>query len=314
MRMRTSENHSARWRLQRLVGFVVGFMLVLAVVVGLTFRPTPRTQIQDFEGAAPIALGITLDSFDPVKGIISVSVQAAADTSAIDGRGITVFTDISGVEQIHLPESNFAAPETGEIRVDSADLVSYPFDEYDIDVTAAAYVGEPTLSLNADPSDLGEQVPIDIQVVSMLGTFRADASVSETAGVPTVEVDLYRPKTTRVWASAMMAIYWGLAIAAVAVVVATMAGLLLFETRHLAWLTAMIFAFAAFRNTAPGSPPIGVFIDFAAFFWAVGLVVLAELLLLAYYLFGQHDGSLTPAEDDDGPTTATDDHPTASTA
>ncbi len=269
---------------------VIG-MLVLATVVAFTFWPNPVHQGIETDVDAPVAVLITLDSFDAARGVVTVSVQAAGDTSAVEEDVVTVFTDIAGVEPIRLPESNFTAPESGDIRVDSADLVSYPFDDYDFEMTIAAFTGDPLTDV--DPAGLSASVPvpIEVQVIATISGFRTTATVTRTEDVPTVAVELTRPRATRVWASAMMAIFWLLAIAAMAVVVATLAGLLAFETRHLAWLTAMIFAFAAFRNTAPGSPPIGVFVDFAAFFWAVGIVVLAELLLLTHYLFGRHDGT-----------------------
>ncbi|WP_329857739.1 DUF4436 family protein [Streptomyces sp. SP18ES09] len=36
----------------------------------------------------------------------------------------------------------------------------------------------------------------------------------------------------------------------------------------LGWMAATLFALAAFRNAAPGSPPIGSLIDYLAFLWA----------------------------------------------
>ncbi|WP_343234858.1 DUF4436 family protein [Streptomyces sp. ICC4] len=36
----------------------------------------------------------------------------------------------------------------------------------------------------------------------------------------------------------------------------------------LGWMAATLFALAAFRNTAPGTPPIGCLLDYLAFLWA----------------------------------------------
>ena len=82
----------------------------------------------------------------------------------------------------------------------------------------------------------------------------------------------------------MMAIYWALALTAMAVVLSVVLRARNWETRHLAWLGSLIFALAAFRNTAPGGPPLGVFMDTAAFFWAEAVVVLGLVTLVVIYL------------------------------
>ena len=41
---------------------------------------------------------------------------------------------------------------------------------------------------------------------------------------------------------------------------------------------------AAFRNVAPGQPPIGVFFDRASFFWAIAIVTFSLVALVVHYL------------------------------
>jgi hypothetical protein len=126
--------------------------------------------------------------------------------------------------------------------------------------------------------------PINVYVLNALPGFDAEATAMNTNNEAEIGLDLYRKAATLLWAFIMMGIFWLLSISAAAVVVATVFGIREFETRHLAWLAAMIFAFAAFRNTAPGNPPIGVYLDYAAFFWAELLVALSLLTLVSYYL------------------------------
>ena len=40
----------------------------------------------------------------------------------------------------------------------------------------------------------------------------------------------------------------------------------------LGWMAATLFALIGMRNAAPGSPPIGSLIDYAAFFWAEAII------------------------------------------
>ena len=83
----------------------------------------------------------------------------------------------------------------------------------------------------------------------------------------------------------MMVINWLVALAAVGVVLRQRT----WETRHLAWLGSLIFALSAFRNTAPGNPPIGTFLDYRSFFPAIALVVASLIALVVTFLVRPRD-------------------------
>ncbi|MEW5629238.1 DUF4436 family protein [Streptomyces hydrogenans] len=48
----------------------------------------------------------------------------------------------------------------------------------------------------------------------------------------------------------------------------------------LGWMAATLFALAAFRNTAPGAPPIGSLLDYLAFFWAESLIAFCVVVVV----------------------------------
>lgn len=48
----------------------------------------------------------------------------------------------------------------------------------------------------------------------------------------------------------------------------------------LAWMAATLFALAAFRNTAPGTPPIGCVLDWFAFLWAETIIALCLITVV----------------------------------
>lgn len=56
----------------------------------------------------------------------------------------------------------------------------------------------------------------------------------------------------------------------------------------------VLVALAAFRNTAPGSPPIGSILDYAAFLWAEAIIAVCVIVTV---LSGNRvEGSPRPAE------------------
>jgi hypothetical protein len=54
-----------------------------------------------------------------------------------------------------------------------------------------------------------------------------------------------------------------------------------------------------FRAAAPGSPPVGTFLDYFAVFEAVGVVAVSLAVLIVYYLVQSPEMlNLTPPQDD----------------
>eukprot|EP00455_Lapot_gusevi_P051802 TRINITY_DN7808_c0_g2_i3.p1 TRINITY_DN7808_c0_g2~~TRINITY_DN7808_c0_g2_i3.p1 ORF type:complete len:203 (+),score=60.07 TRINITY_DN7808_c0_g2_i3:65-610(+) len=56
----------------------------------------------------------------------------------------------------------------------------------------------------------------------------------------------------------------------------------------LAFFAAVIFALPSLRNSMPFSPPIGILIDFAAFFWAEIVAMGALLIISIRFAFDTH--------------------------
>ncbi|MFE5583208.1 DUF4436 family protein [Kitasatospora sp. NPDC056531] len=48
----------------------------------------------------------------------------------------------------------------------------------------------------------------------------------------------------------------------------------------LSWMAATLFALVGMRNAAPGNPPIGSLLDYAAFFWAELLVAVGLTMVV----------------------------------
>jgi Domain of unknown function (DUF4436) len=77
-----------------------------------------------------------------------------------------------------------------------------------------------------------------------------------------------RSRGTLILAWFMVAAMWALAVSvlcAARILVARGQGLV---WPALGWMAATLFALIGMRNAAPGAPPIGSLIDYAAFFWA----------------------------------------------
>ncbi|MFB7263959.1 DUF4436 family protein [Streptomyces nojiriensis] len=52
------------------------------------------------------------------------------------------------------------------------------------------------------------------------------------------------------------------------------------DPKETAQMAATLFALAAFRNTAPGSPPIGCLLDYIAFLWAETVIAFCPITVV----------------------------------
>ncbi|MFJ2768820.1 DUF4436 family protein [Streptomyces sp. NPDC087300] len=142
------------------------------------------------------------------------------------------------------------------VTLSAGSITDYPFDAY-----------ETTLEFGAAVRD-DDAVPVRMTLTNNDALFAADVGAAEAGGAAVFEVGLERSTSVLIFAVFMMAAMWALAVA-------VLIGAWFLVTRRkgltwpaLGWMAATLFALAAFRNTAPGSPPIGSLLDYIAFLWA----------------------------------------------
>ncbi len=275
---RRPSSRSQRVLLWTLVGVVV--LAGVTVVRVPRGEPAPK-QVEEtpVDGAAAV-VGMTIDSVDAPRSVVKLRLQAVPGPAAPPS-GVTVFSSVGGAPMLRVSGDKLAPEVTTEVELTSGDVADYPFDRYRTDVSFLAVAGA-----DATVEDLSrrEALPVAVQgFVTATGfDVRAEARADDAASV--ITIDANRTGGARGWVVAMMVVYWALAAAAFAVMVVTLLGDRAWETRHLAWLGSMIFALVAFRNAAPGSPPIGTFFDVSSFFPALAFVAASLVALVGYYL------------------------------
>ncbi|MFJ3769041.1 DUF4436 domain-containing protein [Streptomyces sp. NPDC090082] len=141
------------------------------------------------------------------------------------------------------------------VTLTGGSITDYPFDAYDAAVEFSATQG-------------GEKVPVRMSLSNSDALFSAEVDGSDDNGTAVFDIGLARSHSVLVFALFMMTAMWALAVA-------VLTGTWFLVTRRkgltwpaLGWMAATLFALAAFRNAAPGSPPIGSLIDYLAFLWA----------------------------------------------
>ncbi|GGT09906.1 hypothetical protein GCM10010286_39290 [Streptomyces toxytricini] len=149
-----------------------------------------------------------------------------------------------------------------QVALTGGSVGDYPFDTYRTGIAFRAQMG-------------GKQVPVRLLVANndTLFAMKARPAPSGQEGAVMV-LTLSRSGSLLVFAVFMMAVMWALAGS-------VLLGAWYLTTRNLglvwpalAWMAATLFALAAFRNTAPGTPPIGCVLDWFAFLWAETVIAL----------------------------------------
>ncbi|WOX21291.1 DUF4436 family protein [Streptomyces solicathayae] len=153
------------------------------------------------------------------------------------------------------------------VALTGGSITDHPFDAYDASIEFGATLG-------------GEQVPVHMELSNNDAQFSAVVDASESEGIAGFDVELARSTSVLVFTEFMMLAMWALAVS-------VLIGAWFLVTRRqgltwpaLGWMAATLFALAAFRNTAPGAPPIGSLLDYLAFFWAETVIVLCLITVV----------------------------------
>ncbi|MFI6644896.1 DUF4436 family protein [Streptomyces sp. NPDC050504] len=163
-------------------------------------------------------------------------------------RGDLTFKAHSRIATVDLP-----------VALTGGSITDYPFDAYDAAIEFSAVQG-------------GAKVPVRTTLTSGDALFSVGVDAMDDRGTAVFDVVVERSNSVLVFAVFMMVAMWALAVS-------VFIGAWFLVTRRkgltwpaLGWMAATLFALAAFRNTAPGTPPIGSLLDYLAFLWAETVV------------------------------------------
>ncbi|MFG2328049.1 DUF4436 family protein [Streptomyces sp. NPDC048604] len=211
----------------------------------LRVRVTPLGNLGEEDGTAPVA---------------DLSLQTSTATLG----------DLAFKAHERLPTKDVTVAITG------GSISDYPFDAYETEIGFWAVLG-------------GEEVPVRMRLSSNDTLFSISpaptAPTAPTASAASADeavlgLDVTRSGSLLVFAVFMMAVMWALAAS-------VLVGAWYLTTRKkgllwpaLAWMAATLFALSAFRNTAPGTPPIGCVLDWFAFLWAETVIALCLIAVV----------------------------------
>ena len=149
----------------------------------------------------------------------------------------------------------------------------YPFDEHSIQLIFALNRTNPDLIVPSAVLFRGSVPGFKISLEPL-----SEHLSSLPDGVNAMKMTVTRSWTVRGAAMAGIVVMWAIGIGVFALIVLMFSGW--YNVRMPALFAALLFGLFSFRNSLPGTPPIGTYSDFIAFLWVQGIVALALLVAI----------------------------------
>lgn len=131
-----------------------------------------------------------------------------------------------------------------------------------------------------------ESVPVAVDFYGSIPGMKIEAAKSPDSDDDYVGIDMKvgRSSTVIFFSLFITFLMWGATIAVALLVLSVILRGRKIEVGMFSFLSALLFALVAVRNSQPGVPPIGVFSDFISFFWAEVILALCLLTLVFTWL------------------------------
>ncbi|HEX8140845.1 MAG TPA: DUF4436 family protein [Pyrinomonadaceae bacterium] len=169
------------------------------------------------------------------------------------------------------------APASGEAPAPAATPTSTE--------TAAQPAATPKKEEAAKPGE-EEAVPVAVDFYGSIPGMKIEAAKNPDSDDDYVGIDMKigRSATVIFFSLFITFLMWGATIVVVLLVLSVILRGRKIEVGMFSFLSALLFALVAVRNSQPGVPPIGVFSDFTSFFWAEVILALCLLTLVFTWL------------------------------
>lgn len=231
----------------------------------------------DKSAANKIVLAVTVKQVDPANDDLVLSVLPTPEGNLVrpeddtPTKSFVVKLGTSDPPVLTFPARKPIAVQTVHASLEnSGTFTDYPFDSYEGAIGFVALAGDQPLPLLVRLRD------IDPYFVT-----KAPASVTE-GHVVAFQIRISRTRGTLILVWFVMLAMWALALSVLGgawTLISLRKGMV---WPAFGWMAATMFALVAVRNAVPGSPPIGSLMDYAAFFWAEGIIAASLTVAVAF--------------------------------
>ncbi|MFE2550246.1 DUF4436 family protein [Streptomyces sp. NPDC059355] len=256
----------------------LAILIVVAVAVGSWLQFTERQAIDTVHtvgssAADRVDVEATVQSVDAAARELLLRVRVTPlgtlgeEEESAPVADLSLQTSAATLGDLEFKAHERVATRDVQVAMTGGSVSDYPFDTYETGIGFRALLD-------------GKQVPVRMLFSNNDTLFSVSATPVPDPQEAAVGLELSRSGSLVVFAVFMMVVMWALAAA-------VLIGAWYLTTRGdglvwpaLAWMAATLFALAAFRNTAPGTPPIGCVLDWFAFLWAETVIALCLIAVV----------------------------------
>ena len=229
-------------------------------------------------------------SADPVKGDVVVRLEFTPHGNFAAEDGVTLNRDLelfvnsaNGKQSYEFRKGKRMNPVEAVLDMYNGDAMDYPFDEHE---AALEMYFQPGTAATPDASAGGAAIPVAFEMFGAASGLEIEAEKAKenTADYVSVDLSVKRAATARFFSFFIMSAMWLITVAVIFLAFHILTDRRKIEIGMFSFLGALLFAFPALRNSQPGTPPIGTYGDFMAFFWAEMLIALCLLVVLSTWL------------------------------
>ncbi|WP_415951895.1 DUF4436 family protein [Streptomyces sp. KLOTTS4A1] len=284
------------WRhfLLMFLALLVVFGLGIGLYVNERLTRERTLTVGAAEARNRIEVEATVHGTDAQKREVTLRLTAEpqglyADSDGGPRKELKIITNAPDAQELTFPTDGTARLRDLTLPLRQGTVSDYPFDRYESLLAVGAMLG-------------GDEVPVVLNFRDQNANFvYGTRTTGYSSDVAHVTSKVSRSRSTFIMAWFMMGAMWAIALSVVLacwLVVRQGRGLL---WAALGWFAASLFALVGLRNAAPGSPPNGCLLDYAAFYWAEALIALALTRLVFHGISLEHrlGGPASPASADE---------------
>ncbi|NGN62389.1 DUF4436 family protein [Streptomyces sp. A7024] len=283
-----------------------GVLALIAVLctagILLYFNERDTRQVErvlgERESAVPIWFDVSGQRVDPTARELTVAIvpeltdrMRSEENDLGPKRRLVITTSAAERPEFVLPAHKPIGTQWMVFPVRRGTVTDYPFDRYQLRFGIMAEDGDRRLPVRVKFRETDPFFQVHVKNV------RIDNKIL------IMQAEVSRSRSTLILAWFMMIAMWAIALAVLGgawVVVGKSDGV---NWSALSWMATSLFALVAFRNAAPGTPPIGSVIDYAAFFWAEGIIAACVVYVVLSGIWQEH-GQLEQEAETTEPVTA----------
>jgi hypothetical protein len=303
-------------------GFTTGVVaiLLLAMALMVNAQCSNPKEVDDYHAKQPkgIAVCAKILNLDPIKGDVTLRLEFVPGAELLKEGDNTLVetikfdtTSANGKQEILFEKGKRMYPTEVVLNMygekkEGSNYVSvvedYPFDSHKADVFLYFYTKpekkkeapkEPNAGEGEVKKEAEVEAPTEEEVPHSLFftpaspgyTIASAKSKDSDEGYTDLNLSITRSPMVILFATFIMLLMWGVTLAVAALIFTVVILGRKAEIAMFSFITTLLFAFVTVRNSLPGTPPVGTFLDYLSFFWVEAILGVCLVTVVVTWVF-----------------------------